>query len=274
MQHRDMAMVLGLHGPKQCRKAVIKLSTRPGARLSGQVLTNDCAIHRWKMCAKKVSKGYTIVGPDRPARYGSMGYELYAPARHSLTSPTEIRDMLVAIAVLTVAFSFVFESSADLVTNLGFAFAIVVAGFFVHEMAHKMVARRYGCWAEFRADFRMLGLALLMSFFGFLFAAPGAVMIAGRITNSQNGRISIAGPASNMLVAAACLPFWAIGLEGVPDFVATGAHGLTFLCGFLALFNLLPIPGFDGLKVLAWNKPLYVTALLAAGLLVYCAWSL
>lgn len=226
------------------------------------------------MCAKKVRKGYTIVGPQDPVRYDSMGYDLYPAPRHSLTSPTEIRDMLAAIAILTVAFSFVFVSSDDLVTNLGFAFVIVVAGFFVHEMAHKMVARKYGCWAEFRADYRMLGLALLMSIFGFLFAAPGAVMIAGRITGSQNGKISIAGPASNVLVAAACMPFWAIGLEGVPDFAATMAHGLTFLCGFLAFFNMLPIPAFDGLKVWAWNKPAYVAALLAAGLLVYSAWSL
>lgn len=225
------------------------------------------------MSAKKVRKGYTLVGPEAPARYDSMGYDLYAVPRYSLTSPTEIRDMLIAIAALTIAFSFVFVSSDDLVTNLGFALVIVVAGFFVHEMAHKMVARRYGCWAEFRADFKMLGLALLMSIFGFLFAAPGAVMIAGRITGDQNGKISIAGPASNMLVAAACMPFWAMDLGGVPDFAVTMAHGLTFLCGFLAFFNLLPIPAFDGLKVWAWNKPLYVIALLAAGLLVYSAWA-
>lgn len=224
------------------------------------------------MCAKKVKKGYTLAGPQYPYRCDSTGYDLYAVPKHSLTSPTEIRDIFVAIGILTVAFSFVFSSSEDRVTNLAYAFVIVVAGFFVHEMAHKMVARSYGCWAEFRADFRMLGLALLMSFFGFLFAAPGAVMIAGRITPSQNGKISIAGPASNMLVAALCLPFWAMELEGVPDFVVTGAHGLTFLCGFLALFNMLPIPAFDGLKVWAWNKSVYVAGLLAAGLIVYYAW--
>lgn len=223
------------------------------------------------MSAKKVRKGYTIVGPQEPVRYGT-GYDLYTVPRHRLTSPIEIRDMLVAIGILTVAFSFVFFRSISLV-DLGFAFVIVVAGFFTHEMAHKMVARRYGCWAEFRADFRMLGLALLMSMFEFLFAAPGAVMIAGRITNEQNGKISIAGPASNMLVAAAFLPFWVLEMEGVPDFAMTLAHGLTFICGFLAFFNLLPIPAFDGLKVWAWNKPLYIASLLAAGLLVYSAWA-
>jgi Zn-dependent protease len=223
------------------------------------------------MSAKKVRKGYTIVGPQEPVGYGT-GYDLYTVPRHRLTSPIEIRDMLVAIGILTVAFSFVFFRGISLV-DLSFAFVIVVAGFFTHEMAHKMVARRYGCWAEFRADFRMLGLALLMSMFEFLFAAPGAVMIAGRITNEQNGKISIAGPASNMLVAAAFLPFWVLEMEGVPDFAMTLAHGLTFICGFLAFFNLLPIPAFDGLKVWAWNKPLYIASLLAAGLLVYSAWA-
>jgi len=224
------------------------------------------------MCAKKVRKGYTIVGPQDPVRYDSMGYDLYPVQRHSITSPIEIRDMLAAIAILTVAFSFVFVISEDFITNMGFALLIVVAGFFVHEMAHKMVARRYGCWAEFRADFKMLALALFMSFFGFLFAAPGAVMIAGRITTIQNGKISIAGPASNILVAAACMSFWAIDLEGVPDLAASFAHGLSFFCGFLAIFNLLPIPAFDGLKVWAWNRLVYIAALLAAGLLIYFAW--
>lgn len=224
------------------------------------------------MSAKKIRKGYMIAGPQDSVRYDSMGYDLYTVPRHSFTSPVEIRDMLAAIAILTVAFSLVFFSG-DFIANMGFALVIVVAGFFVHEMAHKLVARRYGCWAEFRADFRMLGLALLMSFFGFLFAAPGAVMIAGRITSSENGKISIAGPASNILVAAACMPFWALDLAGTPAFATTLAHGLTLICGFLALFNLLPIPAFDGLKVWAWNKPVYIAALLASGLLVYSAWS-
>ncbi|MBN1678358.1 MAG: hypothetical protein JW880_07460, partial [Candidatus Thermoplasmatota archaeon] len=86
------------------------------------------------MSAKKVRKGYTIVGPNDPVRYGGMQYGQYTVPRQSLTSPVEIRDMLAAIAILTVAFSLVFFSG-DFVANMGFALVIVVGGFFFHEMA-------------------------------------------------------------------------------------------------------------------------------------------
>ena len=48
----------------------------------------------------------------------------------------------------------------------------------------------------------MLVLAILMSFFGFIFAAPGAVVIkASYIHPSKNGKISLAGPLTNIILA-------------------------------------------------------------------------
>ena len=41
-----------------------------------------------------------------------------------------------------------------------------------------IVALRFGYWAEYRANMAGLGLAIVMAFGGFLFAAPGAVMIS------------------------------------------------------------------------------------------------
>ena len=107
-------------------------------------------------------------------------------------------------------------------------------GFLLHEIAHKFVAQKYNCWAEFRADNKMLILMILMSFMGFLFAAPGAVMIQGNITKRRNGIISIAGPATNMGLAVIFLaiffftPFKLLGFFGAQ--VNT----------FIGLFNLLP----------------------------------
>ncbi|GIS45104.1 MAG: hypothetical protein Ct9H90mP16_21740 [Candidatus Poseidoniales archaeon] len=47
--------------------------------------------------------------------------------------------------------------------------------FIIHELAHKFVAKYYGCWAEFRADPGGLRTGFLIAFFfGFLFMAPGA----------------------------------------------------------------------------------------------------
>src|SRR4030042_5799 len=78
------------------------------------------------------------------------------------------------------------------------SFIAVLTGFLMHEIAHKVVAVRYGLWAEFRADRRGLLFAFVTAIFGFVIAAPGAVMIAGPVSLRQNGRVSAAGPPTNM----------------------------------------------------------------------------
>ena len=106
-----------------------------------------------------------------------------------------------------------------------------------------------------------LFITLITSVMGFLFAAPGAVMIEGRADKRENGIISIAGPAVNIVLAV-------VGIAGCLAFNYTPAV-LFFLMfaslnASLALFNLLPIPPLDGSKIWQWNMPVYVAALLAA----------
>ncbi len=216
----------------------------------------------------------TIVRPGYSYSYSvSHGGTSFVRPRHRLTSPTEIRDIAAAIAVLSIGFFYILYIPNDRGIPFYATLAVVsvVAGFFIHEMSHKLVARSYGCWAEFRADYRMLGLALVMSFFGFLFAAPGAVLIMGNIDSRQNGRISLAGPGSNLLIAAACVPFWTNIVPGVPEWGSAMAWSLYFFSAFLAAFNMIPLMPFDGAKVWHWNKAVYVVALLAAGLMLLVA---
>lgn len=179
----------------------------------------------------------------------------------------------IAVVALTIAFAIVLydPASHDVLYYLGLAALSVLLGFFIHEMSHKIVARRYGCWAEFRADFRGLALALVMSIIGILFAAPGAVYIIGNISREQNGKISLAGPGSNLAVALICMPFAFIEFSGLPDLVGEIASGLYFFNVFLAAFNMIPVRPLDGSKVWAWNKLIYTATLLAAGLLLVLA---
>jgi len=79
-------------------------------------------------------------------------------------------------------------------------------GFLLHELAHKIVAQRFGQVAGFRADYGMLFIAVVSALAGFLFAAPGAVYHQGRITERQNGLIALAGPVMNLLLAIAFAP--------------------------------------------------------------------
>ena len=86
----------------------------------------------------------------------------------------------------------------------------------------------------------------------------------------QNGRISAAGPISNlfigtgfMLVAAAIVR--TNTLNNIPAFFVTVILvNAWYLNVILAGFNMIPIMPFDGAKVWAWNKAVYAGILVLA----------
>lgn len=178
-------------------------------------------------------------------------------------SEVEVRDILVAYLGLGMAFFIALRLSPfsissiklSLLEVLGISLVAVGPGFVLHELSHKFTARRYGYWAEFRMWPLGLVLALVTSAFGFIFAAPGATYISGiNITKQENGRISIAGPLTNVAVALVFFPL----LVSAGDFwQSLGAYGV-FINIWLALFNMLPIGPLDGAKVFSWSKARWV----------------
>ncbi|MBS3162381.1 metalloprotease [Candidatus Woesearchaeota archaeon] len=184
-------------------------------------------------------------------------------------SKIELRDLGKAWLFISIAFGIVLSGGvfgASLFKSFILAALTVGTGFLFHELGHKIVAQRYGCYAEFRADNFMLFLAVLTSFLGLILAAPGAVMISGHISKERNGKISIAGPLVNIVLALIFL--------GLSFIVTTGFFQELVMFGFmvnswLALFNLLPFWILDGKKVLAWNKGIYfLTMLVTVGLFI------
>ena len=111
----------------------------------------------------------------------------------------------------------------------------------------------------------MLLLALAMSFFGFVFAAPGAVFIKGNISKAANGLVSAAGPLVNIclafvfFIAGSLVPFAGVS-PFLSDFAAYGFR----INSWLAVFNMLPFWQLDGLKVLGWSKAAYAVITAAA----------
>lgn len=187
---------------------------------------------------------------------GTSNKAMFRVERMSIQNQ-ELTDLLLSWISLSAAFAFVFSDVGLSLTSFGNALAIaavaVGTGFLLHELAHKYVAIHFGAKAEYRA-WNMglviaLGVALL---FGFIFAAPGAVYIFGkRVTTRENGIISVAGPAMNIVIGIVALVIAGM-YAGTHIQEVAGKVGSINL--YLAMFNLLPFFVLDGAKVFAWNK--------------------
>lgn len=182
------------------------------------------------------------------------------------TSKIELVDICKAWLAISLAFALVYSGASliggDLQKIFSFNFLMVFLvslftaglGFLLHELAHKLSAQHYGCTAEFRAFDQMLYFAVgLAALVGFIFAAPGAVMISGMVTRKENGIISLAGPLTNYVLA---LIFYGLNF-------ALSTLGFIFMIGFsvnlwLGLFNLIPFGNFDGIKVFHWSMPIWL----------------
>lgn len=188
---------------------------------------------------------------------------------------SEVRDLIIAFIVISLCFG-IANTGRDmnaLIQILPMIMVGVGAGFILHELGHKFVSMKYGYWAEFKLWPQGLLFALVTSFFGFVFAAPGAVYTyANYMTDEINGKISIAGPIVNIILA---LIFLLIATWVYPSaFHSETSILIVNICAlgysinsFLAAFNLLPIGNLDGSKVLNWNIGIWLITIAIAGLM-------
>jgi len=197
---------------------------------------------------------------------------------------TELGQLGVAILALSAAFTVLYVRSnlVEFARSPAFFLAIffpasllaVGTGVGLHEIMHKVVAQRYGLWAEFRYNLRGLAFAFIFAAaIGFLYGAPGATWISGAVTKEQNGRISAAGPVSNLVIAALLFGGFLAMMPRASSF--GGALVVLYLIqaasvnAFLAGFNLIPVMPLDGAKVWAWNKAVYLGIVAIALALIF-----
>lgn len=190
-------------------------------------------------------------------------------------SSVELRDLFLSLVALVIAFSVLEERKMPgwetiLILTLG-----VSTGFLLHEMAHKFVALHFGYWAEYRANMAGLALAIVMAFGGFLFAAPGAVMISRSNVpqelymqdtfgqEEQRTRekremllISLAGPMTNIVLAILffLLVFPLVSRKSGSSLWIPAANFAISINLILAAFNMLPFGPLDGKKIFEGNR--------------------
>ena len=136
---------------------------------------------------------------------------------------------------------------------LVFAF-LLAASFLAHELAHKFAAQKEGLWAEFRLMF--MGLILTaISIISPLFKiiSPGAVVIFGFAGKKSVGKISIAGPSTNIILSTVLIALWFINPQSILVYAAA-------FNAWISLFNLIPFGLLDGFKIFQWNKTVWTVA--------------
>lgn len=141
------------------------------------------------------------------------------------------------------------------IEGLKFAIMATAPAIILHELAHKFTALGFGLNAIFFAFYRnsftlMLGILTIISKltgFGFMFFVPGFVGISGDGTNLEFALTAFAGPFVNLVL-------WLGSWYLLKNKLYKKKHYLLLLLTqrinmFLFIFNMLPLPGFDGYKV-------------------------
>lgn len=189
----------------------------------------------------------------------------------------ELPGIILSWLAISISFSIstLFYYPSFFVYSFAIAAATAGVGFVLHELAHRTVARNYGYSATYEVWWwgviACLAAAILTQG-NLVFAALGAVYISPRASSiyldersfrRAYGIISASGPSMNLLLA---LGFFA--LQGMGGYLSIiGAVGMQINL-WLAAFNLIPVPPFDGSKIFAWSKVAWIAMAAPAWILV------
>ncbi len=164
---------------------------------------------------------------------------------------------LIDAVVMTLAVGFIFMNLLNRFTQnyyikrfdwkvFWFACLITAPAILLHELSHKFVSISFGMTATFHAAYMWLGIGVLLVLMRspFLFFVPAFVAISGTGTDLGYSISALAGPAMNFvlwMIALTVLKTQNIKKKHMAFWYLTKQINM-----FLFIFNMLPIPGFDG----------------------------
>jgi Zn-dependent protease len=140
----------------------------------------------------------------------------------------------------------------------------MTTSFLAHEIGHKIMGQKNGLWAEFRLTTWGSVLTLISVFLPFKMISPGAMMLAGQPNGDEIVKISIAGPAINLIFSTALL---GVAVALPPSSFVTMLFFAAYINAFMAVFNLIPIGILDGYKIFSFNKKLWALAFVPSAIL-------
>jgi Zn-dependent protease len=180
-----------------------------------------------------------------------------------ILSIKEIIDIIIMTAIIGFIFMdfFKIERKNNLIAMMqkkffnkeGFLNAIIIIApaIIFHEFGHKFVAMSFGLSASFNAAYIWLFIALILRFIipGFIFLVPAYVSFSASATHLQSVFIAFAGPGVNLLIFGLVSLYFVyakrkkLQIKRKTMFMLILTKKVNL---FLFIFNMLPIPGFDG----------------------------
>ena len=166
----------------------------------------------------------------------------------------ELFDVVVMTLAVGYIFMGVFKTHAIGFDRHTFLLACLVTApaLILHELAHKFVAIGFGLQADFHAAYfwLILGVVLRLLRSNFIFFVPAYVSFGSAIVQTtplMSSAIAFSGPLMNLVLFGIS---WALLRQKKMKHSTFAFLYITKQINlFLFVFNMLPIPGFDGLKV-------------------------
>ncbi|MBS7605344.1 MAG: AN1-type zinc finger domain-containing protein [Candidatus Bathyarchaeia archaeon] len=182
---------------------------------------------------------------------------------YNVMSPIEIIHISLAIIIVALVGASTAASVAGFLNPLLTSLLVVifVISFMLHEIGHKLSAKYYGLWAEFRLSYLGVLVTVISIFTPFVkIVSPGSVLVYGWADREIIGKVSLSGPLTNIVLS---IIFLALNLFNLGGFL----YRIVYLWGFIinayiALFNLMPFSILDGAKIFRWSR--HVWAILFA----------